>query len=658
MLPASGISAGAIAGTSNSTITLPGANSIENGQTVYIVESTSPPQAIVPPQNASKLLLSSVVSMAANSRIKAEPHRETDCPSCEACRSRLQKLDELEIKQAELEMMLQIYQKKLDLSKRLLDEYHTKEKTFLDNIGKIFNGDQIVRILTGHCQKRRGGSSWDDGTLKKAAKLYFLCSPQGYQEILHLKMPLPSSHTLQNVIQKGRPQPLSPKTSVFDPFASTSDLSSSIALVRRGIVQQNRQKETSLLCGSSNRPQQLQVTQQSAQQQPQVQEQQLLVQQQTQQQLQIQHQIQQQLQVQQETQQQLQVPQETQQQLQVQQQTQHNMQLHQQPEQPPAVITLSSSPSMQMPLTGTTSTSAVTAQIPLGSSGSIGTTVPAAIVYSACSQIPRLVPRNVFTTRIPKVNMPDEFANVVTETVTSNEICETSSVMEVTKTHDQETLEEGPSAKSNLICPEGDIELLSFEPEANNSDPPEKDMSVERAVGACVRALVDQVARPPQSSAVRPRAPYVSILRNPNDPNAPAKYNLVVPRHLLRPGQRIVLKAATCGPKSSAPTVQIIEPFRTVDARIPSPTSPGTIGVSRQFSITNPITTLGGQVININKRPVVSSAPTISVRPQISMLPNQGHIIQGQPQIIEIAGSNIGDIVQFSSTAKKTRSSD
>lgn len=50
MLPASGISAGAIAGTSNSTITLPGANSIENGQTVYIVESTSPPQAIVPPQ--------------------------------------------------------------------------------------------------------------------------------------------------------------------------------------------------------------------------------------------------------------------------------------------------------------------------------------------------------------------------------------------------------------------------------------------------------------------------------------------------------------------------------------------------------------------------------------------------------------------------------
>lgn len=77
----------------------------------------------------------------------------------------------------------------------------------------------------------------------------------------------------------------------------------------------------------------------------------------------------------------------------------------------------------------------------------------------------RLVPRNVFTTRIPKVNMPDEFANVVTETVTSNEICETSSVMEVTKMHDQETLEEGPSAKSNLICPEGDIELLSFEPE-------------------------------------------------------------------------------------------------------------------------------------------------------------------------------------------------
>lgn len=56
-------------------------------------------------------------------------------------------------------MMLQIYQKKLDLSKRLLDEYHTKEKTFLDNIGKIFNGDQIVRILTGHCQKRRGVSS-------------------------------------------------------------------------------------------------------------------------------------------------------------------------------------------------------------------------------------------------------------------------------------------------------------------------------------------------------------------------------------------------------------------------------------------------------------------------------------------------------------------
>lgn len=56
-------------------------------------------------------------------------------------------------------MMLQIYQKKLDLSKRLLDEYHAKEKTFLDNVGKIFNGDQIVRILTGHCQKRRGVSS-------------------------------------------------------------------------------------------------------------------------------------------------------------------------------------------------------------------------------------------------------------------------------------------------------------------------------------------------------------------------------------------------------------------------------------------------------------------------------------------------------------------
>lgn len=138
--------------------------------------------------------------------------------------------------------MLQIYQKKLDYSKRLLDEYHLKEKPFLDNISKIFNGDQIVRILTGHCLKRRGvsmmqcpmradlpinasrstpsisedalfdslsrwgshipfrppqGSSWDDATLKKAAKLYFLCSPQGYQEILSLKLPLPSSHTLQ-----------------------------------------------------------------------------------------------------------------------------------------------------------------------------------------------------------------------------------------------------------------------------------------------------------------------------------------------------------------------------------------------------------------------------------------------------------------------------
>lgn len=56
-------------------------------------------------------------------------------------------------------MMLQIYQKKLDLSKRLLDEYHAKEKPFLDNISKIFNGDQIVRILTGHCQKRRGVSA-------------------------------------------------------------------------------------------------------------------------------------------------------------------------------------------------------------------------------------------------------------------------------------------------------------------------------------------------------------------------------------------------------------------------------------------------------------------------------------------------------------------
>ena len=147
-----------------------------------------------------------------------------------------------DLKQTELEMMLQIYQKKLDFSKRLLDEYHLKEKPFLDNISKIFNGDQIVRILTGHCLKRRGvstlgskralhcsiieeptsrsakihsnsrpfgsqssftifsypqGSSWDDATLKKAAKLYFLCSPQGYQEILSLKLPLPSSHTLQ-----------------------------------------------------------------------------------------------------------------------------------------------------------------------------------------------------------------------------------------------------------------------------------------------------------------------------------------------------------------------------------------------------------------------------------------------------------------------------
>lgn len=50
----------------------------------------------------------------------------------------------------------------------------------------------------------------------------------------------------------------------------------------------------------------------------------------------------------------------------------------------------------------------------------------------------------------------------------------------------------------------------------NEEVPIKKDMSVERAVGAVVRALVDQVARPSSIAARSSRMPYVSILRNPN----------------------------------------------------------------------------------------------------------------------------------------------
>lgn len=46
--------------------------------------------------------------------------------------------------------------------------------------------------------------------------------------------------------------------------------------------------------------------------------------------------------------------------------------------------------------------------------------------------------------------------------------------------------------------------------------PVKRDMSVERVVGAVVRALVDQVARAPPVAPAKSRTPYVSILRNPN----------------------------------------------------------------------------------------------------------------------------------------------
>ncbi|XP_003745323.1 uncharacterized protein LOC100903848 [Galendromus occidentalis] len=346
--------------------------------------------AIESPQGTpQKLLLSNVVSVAA-SRVRGESQRGCDSLYCESCHSRLQKLDEMDLKQTELEMMLQIYQKKLDFSKRLLDEYHLKEKPFLNNITKIFNGDQIVRILTGHCLKRRGGSSWDDATLKKAAKLYFLCSPQGYQEILSLKLPLPSSHTLQNVIQKGRSQPLNPKLTTFNPFTA-NDVTYSISVTRKNL---QRQKQ---------------------------------------------------------------------------------------------VVT----------------------------------------------------PKN-----------PAE---------TKQERGYAEKISRLSKANDS-TL----SQNLGLVISHADVSRLVNEEEEENdevqgveleegNETQVRDNSVDRAVGAVVRSMVDQVVK---NVTTRPRGPYVSILRNPNDPNAPARYNLVMPRHMLKPGQRFVLKHPAPGQTTS--TVQII----------------------------------------------------------------------------------------------------
>ncbi|OQR74872.1 hypothetical protein BIW11_03345 [Tropilaelaps mercedesae] len=488
-------------------------------------------------------------------------------------------------------MMLQIYQKKLDLSKRLLDEYHAKEKTFLDNVGKIFNGDQIVRILTGHCQKRRGGSSWDDGTLKKAAKLYFLCSPQGYQEILHLKMPLPSSHTLQNVIQKGRPQPLSPKTSVFDPFASTSDLSSSIALVRRAIVQQSRQSDSVLTNTAAS----------------------------------------------------------------LQQQQQPSVQQEIYPPQSQLVVP-NSSPTVQLQFIGPTSVPSISASSTGHSpAGSTGMAIQPTLVFPMTSSVQKTAHNNLCTSKVSSLDIPDDLASMVNAVRSPTDECEVSAITEGDRLNEEEVLNEAIGPETHLVCSAGDIELPPpVDEQVNSESTTPREMSVERAVGAVVRALVDQVARPTSIPSARPRGAYVSILRNLNDPTSLGKYNLVVPRHLLRPGQRIVLKTGASSVKTSPPTMQIVEPLKSTGSAVMVPTLTGASGM-RQVSIASPATA-GGQVVNISKRPLMSPAPTMFLRPPCSglSLTSASH---GQP-IIEIAADNIGDIVSPPSLSKRPRLSD
>lgn len=99
---------------------------------------------------------------------------------------------------------------KLNKSKRMLIKRvntltHEKKKLIQEmfylkqskNIKNILNDDQITTL----CKPSKRCNSWSKATLQKALRLKLSCGSNGYKEILHQGIPLPSERTLRRRLE-------------------------------------------------------------------------------------------------------------------------------------------------------------------------------------------------------------------------------------------------------------------------------------------------------------------------------------------------------------------------------------------------------------------------------------------------------------------------
>ncbi|EZA56765.1 hypothetical protein X777_03230, partial [Ooceraea biroi] len=64
---------------------------------------------------------------------------------------------------------------------------------------KVFNDDQIKWLQ--HDIKKRRVYKWSNETIKKALRLKFSCTENGYKELLNQNIPLPLTRTLRRSLE-------------------------------------------------------------------------------------------------------------------------------------------------------------------------------------------------------------------------------------------------------------------------------------------------------------------------------------------------------------------------------------------------------------------------------------------------------------------------
>lgn len=87
--------------------------------------------------------------------------------------------------------------KKLKSRKRLRVEKNLFKS--VEILRKVFNNDQIEWLQ--RYSFKRGVYKWSEETIKKALRLRFCCSENGYKELLNQNIPLPSTRTLRRSIE-------------------------------------------------------------------------------------------------------------------------------------------------------------------------------------------------------------------------------------------------------------------------------------------------------------------------------------------------------------------------------------------------------------------------------------------------------------------------